>query len=92
MDVAFGASFLNACVAPAFAIGLTARDAQPRFIIIFTFDAARFTISMTIATPFVRRLPIIGTGCSGCHGFLSGAVVAGKELCTFGELQECSGT
>ena len=91
MDVAFGASFLNACIAPALAIGFMARDAQPCFIIIIALEAARYTISMSIATTPVRGLPVSGTVRFGRHGSLSGAVVASKELCAFGEPQDKSG-
>ena len=91
MDVAFGASFLSACIAPALAIGLMARDAQPCFIIRIALEATRYTISMSIATTPVGRLPISGIVRFGRHGSLSGAVVAGKELCAFGEPQDKSG-
>ena len=46
---------------------------------------------MTIATTPVRRLPVIGIVRFGRHGSLSGAVVASKELCAFGEPQDKSG-
>ena len=89
--MAFGASFLSACIAPALAIGLMARDAQPCFIILIALEATRYTISMSIATSPVRGLPVSGTVRFGRHGSLSGAVMAGKELSAFGEPQDKSG-
>ena len=92
MDVAFGASFLRASIAPAIAIGLEALVAEPCFHVISAAEAARSRSPITTAMPTVCGLSIFGKVRFGWrHGALSGAVMAGKELRAFGEPQDESG-